>query len=355
MSLMKQKYDEFNFIKKQILNNKLSTDPIELEEHKWNIIQSYNNFLTVVVEDFQKVDQNGQSLLENKVKSAREKLVACLNVLGCVYVLPNEIYGTVEAATIGSVAAVLERNEENLKALSSDEKASSKSELLTEERRQKVDLQEQYVIMADERRLRRELLEIVNRQIRKPYDGEPMGLQAFISNVEIVRDFATTNELREKLLIYVKGRLEGRAREIVTDDVETIEELMSKLRKEIVPEASAVVLSRIASLRYSRGNQEEFAGRAEELADALRRTLVMEGMTPDKANEVTIDKIIQLCCGNAGSNVVKAVLRASKFETAKEVVSTLIIGNEECVKERQESWYVDNDGSEDRFQYGNRH
>lgn len=316
MSLMKQRYDEFMLVRGQILEPKLGMNPVELEEHKWNIIESYNNFIAIVVEDFRKVDRQGQSLLENRVKSARQKLVTCLDALGCVYVLPHDIYEVIEAATIGAVGVVLETNDGDLNG----SKHSS---------------------MADEDPLRaqRELLKIVNNQIRKPYNGEPMGLQGFINNVEIVKNFATTDDLRGKLVTYVKGRLDGRAGEIVTNDVDTIENLFCRLRAEIRPDTSKVIEARIDSLRYSVENQEEFADRAEELADALRRTLVLEGMTQNKANEIVIDRMTRFCSRNAGSNVVKAVLSASKFETTQEVVAKLIIGNDECIREQRKFRY----------------
>lgn len=58
-------------------------------------------------------------------------------------------------------------------------------------------------------------------------------------------------------------------------------------------------------------------------------------MTPVKANEITIERTVKLCSKSTQSDVVKAVLRASTFNTAKEVVAKLITGNDECVKERQ--------------------
>lgn len=162
-----------------------------------------------------------------------------------------------------------------------------------------------------------------------------MGLETFITGVDIAKDFAVTQELKVKLVTYVKGKLEGRAREIITANIVTIEELIEELKRNIKPENSKIIEARIASLHYSYSKQEEFATRTEELADALRRTLIIEGMTPQKANEMAIDRTIQLCRKSTSSDVVKAVLSAAAFGTAKEVVAKMITSNDECVKERQ--------------------
>lgn len=189
--------------------------------------------------------------------------------------------------------------------------------------------------MADPLKAQRDLLDIVNGQIRKQYNGDPMGLETFVSGVEIAKDFANTAALQTKLVVYVKGRLEGKARELITNDIQNIDQLIEKLKENIQPENAKIIEGRIASLRYSYARQEEFAAKTEELADALRRTLIIEGMTPEKANDMTIERTIQLCRKSTNSDVVKAVLTAATFKTAKEVVAKLITSNDECVKEKQ--------------------
>lgn len=189
--------------------------------------------------------------------------------------------------------------------------------------------------MAEALKAQRDLLDIVNKQIRETYNGDPLGLATFLSGIEIAKDFAYTEALQVKLVTYVKGRLEGRAREIITDDIDNIEDLIEKLKDNIKPENSKIIEGRISSLRYSYVKQEEFASKTEELADALRRTLIIEGMTAAKANEITIERTIQLCKKSTNSDVVKAVLSAASFNTSKEVVAKLITSNDEYVKDRQ--------------------
>lgn len=180
-----------------------------------------------------------------------------------------------------------------------------------------------------------ELFNAVNRQFRQNYSGDPLGLTSFIDAVDILSEFATTNDLQKSLVRYVKAKLEGRAREFVTEDIETIAGLKQVLKANIVPENSKVIEGRIASLRYAYSRQEEFSSKAEELADALRRTLIVEGMTPSKANEISIDKTVQLCRKSTNSDIVKSILSSAHFDSPKEVIAKMITENDTCVKEKQ--------------------
>lgn len=180
-----------------------------------------------------------------------------------------------------------------------------------------------------------ELFNAVNRQFKQNYSGDSLGLTSFIDAVDLLSDFATTAVLQANLLKNVTAKLDGRAREFITEDVNSLQDLKNVLRENIVPENSKVIEGRITSLRYAYSRQEEFASKAEELADALRRTLIIEGMTAAKANEISVDKTIQLCRKSTNSDLVKSVLAATAFKSPKEVIAKLITESDVHVKEQQ--------------------
>lgn len=180
-----------------------------------------------------------------------------------------------------------------------------------------------------------ELFNAVNRQFTQKYSGDPLGLTSFIDAVDLLSEFATTNPLKASLLKFIKAKLDGRAREFISDNVNTVDELKRVLRENIFPENSKVIEGRILSLRYAYSKQEEFAAKAEELADALRRTLIIEGMTSAKANEISIEKTVQLCRKSTNSDLVKSVLASTAFRGPKEVIAKLITESDTHVKEQQ--------------------
>lgn len=179
------------------------------------------------------------------------------------------------------------------------------------------------------------LFNAVNRQFKQNYSGDPLGLTSFTDGVNILLRFANTPELRADLFEFIRAKLDGRAREFITDDVNTVELLLAKLQQNILPENSKVIEGRIASLRYAYSRQEDFADKAEQLAGALRRTHIIEGMTANKANEISVDRTVQLCRKSTNSDLVKSVLASTAFNSPKEVIAKLITESDTYVKEQQ--------------------
>lgn len=345
-------FEKFTLVTKRILKENLSSNENRLREYRKQIIDASNCFIEFVIKNYDRVSRAGQATLDNKLEEVRSKLTRCLDKLGCTYGLPGDLKekireeavsdiskgrenrGDSETSTSSGISTaanpstpteleqtaareaeakrlVVEAEVERNRRLAEIEADRLRLEREVEEReaerlrlereaeetrRQEQEIERQRRenenTMAEALKAQKELLDIVNGQIRKPYDGDPMGLQTFLTAIDIAKDFATTDQLKGKLVIYIKGKLDGRAREIITDDVETVEDLVRTLKEKIKPETSKIIEARIATLRYTYGKQEEFATRTEELADALRRTLIIEGMTPEKANEITVDRTI---------------------------------------------------------------
>lgn len=51
----------------------------------------------------------------------------------------------------------------------------------------------------------------------------------------------------------------------------------------------------------------------------------MEGMTPEKANEMAINKTVQMCRASARTDLARAVIASTKFNDPKEVVSAFVV------------------------------
>lgn len=89
------------------------------------------------------------------------------------------------------------------------------------------------------------------------------------------------------------------------------------------------------ALRVDKGNIQDYSKKAEELADAFRRALVMEQIPFAKAEEMTIDKTVELCRTNAQNNLVKSVLASTKFSNPKEVIAKFIVESNTTKQEAQ--------------------
>lgn len=102
---------------------------------------------------------------------------------------------------------------------------------------------------------------------------------------------------------------------------------MDVLTKNIKFDNSKVLEGRILALKLSNNTAEDFAQKAENLADLLRCSLVFEGINPEKANEITIDKTVELCRSNTNSGLVKSVLESTKFDTPQHNYALHFYGN----------------------------
>ena len=70
------------------------------------------------------------------------------------------------------------------------------------------------------------------------------------------------------------------------------------------------------------------------MADALERSLVIEGITKEKAHEMAIEQTVKVCRFNAASDLVKPILASTQFKASNEVIAKLNIEQNTAVKER---------------------
>lgn len=78
------------------------------------------------------------------------------------------------------------------------------------------------------------------------------------------------------------------------------------------------------SLKFSLASQVEFGTQVEQLSDAFRRSLILEGVSHEKANEMVVEKTVDLCRRNTNSDLIKSILESASFNSPKEVVAKLV-------------------------------
>lgn len=297
---VKGEYERFNQVAKLMNKTEISKVPSTLASYRAQIIPAYNTFVSFICDHYSSVEKRHQEVLEKHLDKAKEVFVKCLNNLKCVFELPSDKFTQVNESKIGEVHSAIQSNQTGMTHMSS------------------VDL-----------------LDRVNRQFSQKFSGDPLGLTSFLDGVKILRRFATTDELETDLVDYLKSKLDGRAREVVSDEIDTVDEMIDVLRCRIKPENSRVIEGRFAALRYSFAKEDEFSEKAEKLAEALRRTLIVEGITPEKANEMTIRTTVDLCRRSTSSSLVKSALISKSFSDPKDVIATLVVENGSCVREQQ--------------------
>lgn len=287
MSGSELKLKEFSNITYKVTRKDRSKNTLTLQRYRTEIIEGYNNFLQYVNSVYQLATSGQKGTLDSRLTHAKQLVEQCFDILKCEYTWPNDFYEPIGIELVGNVPNIsgLSVINENPRGEHSNEKNTISTEQNKPDGNPQSEPKREENTKFEMNSL--ELFNVVNRQFRQNYSGEPLGLTTFIDAVEILETFATTADLRKDLLRYLTAKLEGRAREYITDTIVSIEQFKRVLRDNIQPENSKVIEGRIASLRYAYSKQGEFSAKAEELADALRRTLIIEGMTPRKANEIS--------------------------------------------------------------------
>lgn len=339
---LKEEYEEFKNVAKLMLKERLSRNIETLQSYRIKIITANNKIITYINNRYGSVNRADQTIYDNHLEKIREKLIKCLNNLQCTF----ELNSLTELVDIETISEPIPKSNDSHESDSESEVFVETDTELTQANKPSPqkdntvkpqippNLSNTNVTMA-ETNTNHNFLRLAAGQINKNYTGDPLALDSFIDSLELLETLATTTELKTLLFSFSKTKLEGKAREIISPSIANIAALKAALRANIKPENSHVVEGRILSLKFNANQADEFSKKAEELADALKRTLIVEGVSPEKANAMTIEKTIELCRKNTQSPLIKSVLEASTFMTAKDVIAKLITQVDKTKSETQ--------------------
>lgn len=168
------------------------------------------------------------------------------------------------------------------------------------------------------------------------YGGDPLELNSFIADAKMLYDLAKNDETKTFAFNYIKNRLKGRAAETIPDNCNTIDGLVDALKEKIKPDTSGIIEGRILTLNLKNNDYSKFSAEAEKLSEALRRTLVIEGITKAKAEEIAINKMVDLCRKTTKYEIVKSVLEASTFKTPADVLAKFITQSDKARQDQRE-------------------
>lgn len=137
--------------------------------------------------------------------------------------------------------------------------------------------------------------------------------------------------LKDSIMAHVKGI----AADILPADPESIDSIKGILLAKIKPENWKVVKGKLSALKADRNNLTDFVKKAEQLAENLKRSLILENFSHDNANAMVIDETIELCRANTTAVLVKAGLIGFPFKDAREVLAKFIIESRKVAEENQ--------------------
>lgn len=249
---LKSYVEEFNRLYKCV-NKKNLPKQDKVQEHIYNIIVQYNDIVNLYKVNVAKLTTVHVKQIENSFYLIRDKVVSLFNHLKVKVFVPLSI--TVIDQTVQD-PDFLE------KTISDDTNMPQDSELF---------------------------LRLCAQTINTKYLGDPLKLQSFLNSVALLEKMVKP-ENQELLTTFVISKLEEKGlEEIKNPNTTDLQEVKNNL-KNIKPDNSDIIEGRFLALRQDKLTLQDFAKQAEDLADALKRTYMIEGISPDKANNMKIKK-----------------------------------------------------------------
>lgn len=332
----------FRTVAKRILKEKLSKNPNKLFEYKQDIYTAYVNLVNFVNSIYNTITAEEKADTYELLTYVANKFEECLIRLNCKYRLSESLLDIPNFEDIKLIGIEID-SEQTVEPIESEtedfhDSIPNKSNIelnqtehieasFTNEGDSEEELHSISVLFEeDEFKMEvPDFMRLCANTINYKYEGEATGLTPFINAIELLEQIATTNPLQAILISFLKTKLVGKAGEALTAEDNNLAAIKAKLKLKIKPESSKVLEGRLSALKMDRQSLQEFSKTAEDLADQLKRSLVMEGIPDHKANEMTVEKTIKMCRASARSDVVKSILAATTFENSKEVIAKLIV------------------------------
>lgn len=300
---------DFQGVTKRIIRKELSTNPITIERLKCDIITVHDKVVSYIASFFNKLNKEHRLIFRKELVYIRDRTIECFGRLSINIKVSTSLLRKLNNEPTNRPDSPEEFEFHGFENWDGDNMATN---LTTPE-----------------------FLRLAAQTINRNYSGEPLALNAFINSIDLLTELATTEQLREIFFKFIKAKLEGKALECIPTEASSVQEIKSALLTRIKPDSSKVVAGRMLALRPDKTKLVDFTKQAEDLAEALQRSLIIEGISQEKAREMTVDKAVELCRNASSSNLVKSVLASTKFEDPKEVLAKFVTETNTDTQERQ--------------------
>lgn len=342
---------EFTNALKTVLKENISKNPVTLLANRDRITLAYNNLITEIRNLYPLVNDHDKVILKDLFNKSRERIGSAYSVLNCNYLIPEDFHSLIcpntrdvkdptsqpfeNISQIGSPKPPIVRPQQfnPLAGTSAQNFEEPKPQSLPQNFNNNTFDSDPEVEMADLNPV--EFLKLCSTKISRNYNGNPLALQSFLDSIDLLAMVATNENLKNILYKFILSVLEDKARDCITPEHNTTDLVIRRLKSKIKCESSKVIEGRMQALRADRVKLQDFSKQADELAECFRRSLVMEGIPPEKAQEMTIDKTVDMCRASARSDLAKAVLASTTFSDPKEVVAKFLVEINSESKEKQ--------------------
>lgn len=163
-----------------------------------------------------------------------------------------------------------------------------------------------------------EYFKLADNILPKDYDGSPDKLRTFIDALELLSTITPANLVAQGVR-FVKTRLSGKARDVVTNET-TLVAIAQILNAQIKPEPVGQLIDQLMGLDEE-GSRAEYVNKVEEVGLKLRRSFIADGANAATADGYAAKHTVQALINNSPTAEVRTVLKASSFSTPQEAIA----------------------------------
>lgn len=159
----------------------------------------------------------------------------------------------------------------------------------------------------------------------KYFDGNPEETESFIESVSLLNEL-TPVEHKGILLKFVKTRITGKAKYMVSEELNTITKLTDKLRvKFSIKISSDAVLAQLKSCKQGNTKLTDFTNKIEDLSRQLTRAFISEKVAEGETAEKLAEKFaMQTIAENVSNSETSLILRAGNLTNLSDTIAKAI-------------------------------
>lgn len=229
---------------KTVLKENISKNPVTLAANRDRITAAYNNLIIEIRKLYPVVNDQDKTVLKTLFLKNRERICTAYNILNCNYHIPEAFYSLIcpntrNVSGVSEISTPIIRPS-SLKILSIPGTSSEFETELTENNTDpSPELEPNNIRMEELTPV--EFLKLCASNINKNYDGNPLSLQSFLDSIDLLKITCSNQNLMNILFKFVVSKLEGNARELISNEHNTLDAVINQLKLRIKCENSKVV------------------------------------------------------------------------------------------------------------------
>lgn len=341
---LKQKKEEFDKVTKKILNYETRTlaDRSKLPEFRNELILVYNELIVFITANFDLFNESSKKSLCEYIIEYRRRVSRCCDAVEFIVTFPSE---TLELLDQRAIIIIDNSNDTHGASTSDQQEDQQDIEEIDDSIVENISMVENLDSNSENlnnntmalTQAAKDYFRLANQIVDNKFMGEPTELATFIDQIDLLNSLTEAAQ-KETMIRFLITRMGGKARDALPEGIDSVEGIKTCLKTHIKPDSSQVIEGKILALHIDKTNMTKFAEKAEKLAEQLKHSLVIEGFSKEKAQELTIRKTIEMCRKNSRNETVKAVLSASTYNNPNEVISAMLV-QQNIAKDEQKDNY----------------